>query len=73
PMIAFIIIIMRKPGLLHIDNRFFKTHEPHTIDDRYNLARNQKQQELDRILEKIHNKGMKSLTQKEKDFLKRSS
>lgn len=69
PSIVFIYIIVRKPSLLMVNNQFFRSHEKYTIDHRYNLAKQNRQKELDRILEKIHHKGMKSLTRKEKDFL----
>ena len=73
PTVIFILAILFKPSTLMIDNQFFKKHEFHTIDDRYNLAKKEKQQEIDRILEKIHRKGMGSLSRKEKDFLNRNS
>jgi len=39
-----------------------------------NLARQKEVQfELDRILEKVHNQGMHSLTRKEKDILRRAT
>ncbi len=73
PCLIFIYMIISKPSGLMVDNQFFKKHEDfHTIDDKYNLAKRNKQQEIDRILEKIHRKGMGSLTKKEKDFLNNS-
>lgn len=73
PSVIFIVFIMRKPASVLVDNQYFKKHDYHTIDDRYNLAKKEKQQEIDRILEKIHKKGMGSLTQKEKDYLNRNT
>ena len=73
PTAIFIFVILFKPSGLLVDNQFFKKHEFHTIDHRYNLAKKEKQQEIDRILEKIHRRGMGSLTQKEKDFLNKNS
>jgi membrane associated rhomboid family serine protease len=73
PALVFIIFILKKPGALQIDNQFFKKRQVQTIDDRYNIAKHNRQRELDRILEKIHRKGMNSLTKKEKDFLKDSA
>ncbi len=40
-----------------------------SIDQRYNLEKNELQKEIDRILEKVHRKGMDSLTKSEKDTL----
>jgi membrane associated rhomboid family serine protease len=69
PTVAFIFVIIRKPHFLLVDNFFYKTHPRYTVDDRYNLERNNRQQEIDRILEKIHKRGMSSLTKREKDML----
>lgn len=74
PAIAFIYIIVTRPGFLLIDNYFFKTNRyNYTIDQRYNIDKLQKQKEVDRILEKIHKKGMSSLTEKEKQLLEEYS
>lgn len=40
-----------------------------TIDDKYNLSKQQKEIEMNRILEKINKYGMISLSRKEKIFL----
>ncbi len=73
PAVAFILFIIYKPEALLIDNMFFKTKRNYTVEDRYNVTKKQRQQQLDDILEKIHQKGMKSLTQKEKMLLKEYS
>ena len=63
-------MIIKKPHFLLIDNQYYKSQHRHlTIDQRYNAEKVNKQQEIDAILEKIHKKGMKSLTKKEKDTL----
>jgi len=69
PAIAFILFIIYKPEALLIDNFFYKRSKPVTVEDRYNLSRLSREKELDRLLEKIHVKGMKSLTSKEKEML----
>jgi len=70
PSIAFIYVIITRPYILLIDNNYFKTHQHyHTIDDRYNAEKTNRQNEVDRILDKISKKGMKSLTPKEKEIL----
>ena len=43
--------------------------EPLTIDDSYNKVKVDKKKELNRILDKISKRGMKSTTKKEKEFL----
>lgn len=73
PSILFIFIIMRRPDLLLVQNLFFKTHQNYTVDDRYNIHKRNRQEEIDRILEKIHKKGMGSLTRQEKETLREFS
>ena len=52
--------------------KLFKTNvEKRLIDDyEFNSIRKEKEDELNRILDKISEKGMKSLTKKEQEFLK---
>ncbi|WP_207497076.1 rhomboid family protein [Aridibaculum aurantiacum] len=73
PAIAFILFIIYKPEALLVDNMFYRSNSFYTADDKYNLTKKQKQQALDDILEKIHKKGMNSLTAKEKMLLKEYS
>lgn len=40
-----------------------------TIDDEFNAKKKAKQEQIDRILEKINDKGVKSLTKQEKAML----
>src|SRR5947209_1664628 len=70
PALIFIYIIITRPQLLLIDNRFFKYQQRfHSIEDRYNTEKLDRQKQIDMILEKIHKKGMKSLTKKEREIL----
>jgi membrane associated rhomboid family serine protease len=74
PAIAFMYIIIRQPHMLMVDNLFFKQHyKNYTLDDRYNVSQKNKEEELDKLLEKINKKGMNSLSKKEKDRLKELS
>lgn len=73
PSIILIFIIFKKPDALMVQNLFFRTHQNFTVDDRYNINKRNKQEEVDRILEKIHKKGMGSLTRQEKQTLKEYS
>lgn len=73
PAIAFIISIIKKPDALLIDNLFYNRSHNLTKEDKYNLRKRNKQEELDRVLEKIHKKGMNSLTEKEKRLLQEYS
>ena len=74
PAIIFLYIIITRPHFLLVDNYFFRNQEDfYNIDHKYNQERSNRQKEIDRILEKIHKKGMKSLTREEKELLKRES
>jgi membrane associated rhomboid family serine protease len=70
PSIVFIFLIITRPHFLLVDNFFYKTHRRNfTLDQRYNADRRDKQKEVDRILEKIHQSGIKSLSKKEREIL----
>lgn len=66
---VFIFFIILHPHSLFIDNHYFKHHPQYTVDDRYNIEQRSRQEEVDRILEKIHKKGINSLTREEKRTL----
>ena len=74
PAIIFLYLIVTRPHLLMVDNYYFKTHSNHySVDHKYNEERTNRQQEVDRILDKISKHGMSSLSEKEKQVLKRHS
>ena len=74
PSVVFMYIIITRPHSLLIDNYYFNKHSnAATIDHKYNIEKRSKEQEIDRILEKIHKKGMKSLTDKERQMLQEYS
>lgn len=74
PSIAFIYLIITRPHVLMVDNFFFKRRQQHySIDHQYNEDQYNRQQEIDRILEKIHKSGMRSLTKTEKEKLEEYS
>ena len=73
PAMAFIILIINQPSLLLIDNLFYKRSRQLNVEDRYNLKRKTREHEIDDILEKIHKRGMDSLTKKERTMLKEFS
>lgn len=73
PTIALILFIVTRPDALLVQNLFFRNHHNYTVDDRYNISKRNRQEEIDRILEKIHKKGMGSLTRQEKQTLKEYS
>ncbi|MBS0027768.1 rhomboid family intramembrane serine protease [Chitinophaga sp. 22321] len=74
PAVFFMYVIITKPHVLLVDNFFYKQHHVFgDIDQKYVFDRANRQKELDAILEKIHKKGMHSLTKAEKEKLERYS
>lgn len=74
PCVIFIYFIITKPYFLLIDNNFFNARKKYySIEDKYNEKKVNKQQELDKLLDKISKKGINSLTQKEKQKLEEFS
>jgi membrane associated rhomboid family serine protease len=73
PALTFILFILYKPEALLIDNYFFKKHHYLTVEDKYNLKKKNKQQDLDKLLEKIHKNGINSLSKKEREMLQEYS
>lgn len=71
PALALIFIILYRPNLILISKRL--QEKQFTIEDRYNSTTKSKQEEIDRILEKINNKGINSLSRKEKEILEEHS
>lgn len=72
PTIAFLLLSVYKPELLLTDS-FRRKQAFRTVDQEYNHRRAQEQLDVDGILEKIHRKGMKSLTKREREALERYS
>lgn len=68
PAAAFVTYIIRNPTAMLVGSAYARKQR-HTIDHRYNMEKRTRQQEIDRILEKIHQRGINSLTKKEKDTL----
>ncbi|WP_018615350.1 rhomboid family protein [Segetibacter koreensis] len=73
PASVFIISIIKKPGALLIDNLYYKNNHNLTKEDKYNLRKRSKEEELDKVLEKIHKRGINSLSEKEKRVLQEYS
>lgn len=71
PSVIFIYVIIKRPELLFVDNLFYKNQKDfYSVDHRDNAQRANRQQEVDRILDKIGRSGMGSLTRKERQTLK---
>lgn len=73
PAIVFIVLIIKKPSLLLVNNLFFKRNRRLNVEDKYNLGKKARQKDIDDILEKIHKRGINSLTKKEKMMLEEYS
>jgi len=73
PIFIFLLLVIYKPEFLIIENFFSqkknRADNNYSIDHKYNEGRQAKQDEIDRILDKIKRKGVESLSAKEKDFL----
>ena len=54
-------------------NRGVNEGEYYSVDHKYNAAKARKQKQIDHILDKINKKGMRSLSEKEKELLKEYS
>jgi membrane associated rhomboid family serine protease len=74
PGIVFIYLISTRPQILLVDNYYFKNQKDfYSVDHKYNAEKQNTQDEVDRILDKISRKGMASLSRSEKEKLKRYS
>jgi hypothetical protein len=73
PTLAFIFLIIKHPAYLFIEKFTFNQKDYKNIDDEYNERKVTHQHEIDDILEKIHSKGINSLSAREKEALERFS
>ena len=74
PTLLFIYLIVTRPQLLVTNHSFIKVGKSYyDIDDKYNNDKVKNQQKLDKILDKITKKGIKSLSKKEKKQLEEYS
>lgn len=69
PSLTFLFLIIKKPHLLIVENPLSKSKNTYTIDDKFNSNKASKQNELDKILDKINKKGYDKLSKKEKEKL----
>lgn len=68
PTVVFIYLVITRPHILLVENRYFRAHRHnhYDLDHAYNARKARRQKELDRLLDKISRKGMASLTAEEK-------
>ncbi|ATL49368.1 rhomboid family intramembrane serine protease [Chitinophaga caeni] len=70
PVMIFLFIAVFKPHLFLIDNRNFNKEKIYyNIEHVYNANKASMQHEIDAILEKIHHKGIESLSKNEREIL----
>ncbi|GAL84508.1 rhomboid family protein [Sporocytophaga myxococcoides] len=69
PTVTFLYFILAMPEILLINSSFTSGKTHMTKDEEYNLRKFNKQKDIDRILDKINEKGIDSLTTKEKELL----
>lgn len=71
--VAIIVILVSKPAFLFRKRGHSKNTGYQNMDDLYNEAKKEREASIDEILEKIHKKGLHSLSKKEKEILTRHS
>lgn len=71
PAGALIVIMVYRPDLILIDKRTRKKQL--TVDDRFNLDAKKQREDVDRILEKINETGLSSLSRNERRILEEYS
>lgn len=69
PSLIFLYIVINKPYLLMISNPFSKSKGVQTFEDIHNTKRNDKQVEIDKILDKISKKGYENLSKRDREKL----
>lgn len=70
PSILFIVMMVYKPNWMLVNSPFKTSQQAYTIEDKYNAKRRANELELDGLLDKIHKRGLNSLSAKEKERLK---
>lgn len=70
PTLAFLLFLINRPEWLYINGFSLSPNQVETKDERFNAVKFQRQQEIDRILDKINERGMGSLTEQERTLLK---
>jgi membrane associated rhomboid family serine protease len=73
PSAVFMYLIIKKPYLLLINNYSIKENNYFDLEDKHSWKKKARQDQVDRILDKINSKGIESLSQKEKDILDKYS
>lgn len=67
--VLFLLFMIFRPDKMKSVSSGSSSKKYYTKDDEFNARRQEKQESIDRILEKIHKKGVNSLTKREKELL----
>jgi hypothetical protein len=70
-VVLIIYVLVKHPEYFALGEIFTRKYK--TSDDRYNEQKRHQQEEIDRILDKIHHSGIENLTPQEKETLDRFS
>jgi membrane associated rhomboid family serine protease len=73
PSLVFLFLVFTRPDFLIREKPFSEKVGVLTVEDRYNASRKMKEQELNRLLDKISTHGINALSKKEKERLEELS
>ena len=69
PTLVFLLVLARRPDWLYVRSFSLTMREKETADERFNARKFRRQQEIDRILDKISERGYDSLSKHERELL----
>lgn len=69
PALVFILLLIKAPKSILVTNTYQPSANSYTLDDEYNARKKDREKELDRLLEKVHRKGMDGLSDDERHRL----
>lgn len=73
PVAVLLIILLRKPAYMEMEEVFVKQEKYLTKEDKFNSKKRSNEKELDMLLDKIGKTGIHSLTQRERERLDKLS
>jgi len=73
PALGFFYLLFKRPEGLVLGNLFSSEPSYQTVDDRYKIQQKKQEDDLDELLDKINQKGIESLNNREKQLLEKLS
>ncbi len=73
PALGFFYLLFKRPEGLVLGTFFSTEPSYQTVDDRYKIQQKQRENDLDQLLDKINQKGLESLSEREKQRLEKLS